>query len=144
VAAAATEHPIFRGVRPSFWLPDDVYGISAALAGDSTPVLWGQPLVGWSPQDAPHPEKKPQPIAWTKSYTGASGKKARIFTTTMGHGDAFKMEDYRRMLANACFWCLGRESAIDAKASLEIPSTYAPGPVGAKGLKPGVKPADLK
>jgi hypothetical protein len=66
----------------------------------------GQPLVGWSQQDAPHPEKTPQPIARIKSYTGNWGKTASIFTTTMGHGDAFKIEVYRRMLSNACFWCM--------------------------------------
>jgi type 1 glutamine amidotransferase len=144
VAASAVEHPIFRGVKNSFWIPDDVYGISDSLSGDSTPVLMGQPLVGWSAQDAPSPDKQPQPIAWTKSYTGAAGKKARIFTTTMGHGDAFKIEDYRRMLANAAFWSMGMESAIDPKADMTIPGDYAPGPVGAQGVKPGVKPADLK
>ncbi len=90
------------------------------------------------------PEKKPMPIAWTKSYTGSSGKKARIFTTTMGHGEVFKIEDFRRMLMNACYWCLGMEAQIDPKAEVAIPGNYAPGPIGAKGLKPGIKPADLK
>jgi type 1 glutamine amidotransferase len=144
VAPAATGHAIFRGVRPSFWLPDDVYGISDSLAGDSTPVLMGQPLLGWSAEDKPNTDKKPMPIAWTKSYAGASGKKARIFTSTMGHGEAFKIEDFRRMLTNACYWCLGMEAQIDPKADLTIPGIYAPGVVGAKGLKPGVRPADLR
>src|SRR4051812_48434726 len=87
VAPAAAGHPILRGVKTSFWLPDDVYGISDALAGDSTPLLLGQPLLAWSADAQPNPEKKPLPIAWTKSYTGASGKNARVFTTTMGHGE---------------------------------------------------------
>jgi len=141
---AAAGHPIFRGVRSSFWLPDDVYGISDSLSGDSTPVLLGQPLTGWSAEDKPVPDKKPLPIAWTKSYTGASGKKSRIFTSTMGHGEAFKIEDFRRMLANACYWCLGMEAQIDPKADMTISGEYAPGAVGAKGLKPGVHPADLR
>ena len=144
VVPAAAGHPIFRGVRASFWLPDDVYGVSESLSGDSTPVLLGQPLLGWSAEDKPNPDKKPMPIAWTKSYTGTSGKKARIFTTTMGHGEAFKIEDFRRMLANACLWCLGMEAQIDPKADMTIPGNYAPGAVGAKGLKPGVRPADLR
>jgi type 1 glutamine amidotransferase len=144
VAPAALDHPIFRGMSKSFWLPDDVYGISDVLSGDSTPVLMGQPLVGWTRQDAPHPEKKPQPIAWTKSYTGTSGKTARIFTTTMGHGDAFKIEDYRRMLANACFWCMNLEGSIDPTSNMDLPKEYNPGPAGAKGLKLGVLPQDLK
>ena len=144
VAPAALKHPIFTGVSPSFWLPDDVYGISEALSGDSTPVLLGQPLVGWGVTDKPNPAKQPLPIAWTKSYTGQSGKTARIFTTTMGHGDAFKVDDFRRMLANACYWCLGIETRINPQADVKIVGDYNPGPVGGKGLKTGVKPAGLK
>lgn len=144
VVPHATGHLIFQGVRASFWVPDDVYGVSESLSGDSAPVLLGQPLLGWSAEDKPVPDKKPVPIAWTKSYTGTSGKKARIFTTTMGHGEVFNVEDFRRMLANACLWCLGTEAQIDPKADMTIPGNYAPGPVGAQGLKPGVRPADLR
>ncbi len=144
VAPGAAAHPIFRGVAGNFWIPDDVYGISESLAGDSFPVLLGQPLTGWSPEDKPHPDKKPLPIAWTKTYTGQAGKTARIFTTTMGHGDAFKIADFRRMLANACYWCLGMEARIDPKSDVQISASYNPGPVGGKGLKTGVKPADLQ
>jgi len=138
----AASHPIFRGTSRSFWIPDDVYGISEELEGDSEPVLLGQPLVGWSPDDQPVADKAPVPIAWTKSYTGSSGKTARVFTTTMGHGDAFKVEDFRRMLANACYWSMGLEDHIDARSDMDINGTYEPGPVGAKGLKTGVKPDD--
>jgi hypothetical protein len=143
VAEGASGHPILRGVRPSFWLPDDVYGISDSLHGDCQPILNGQPLVGWKPDDKPHPDKKAIPIAWTKTHTGASGKPARVFTTTMGHGDVFQIEDFRRLIANACYWCLGLESKIEAAATVEMVGTYNPGPVGGKGLKKGVKPADL-
>lgn len=143
IAPGASGQPLLLGVRPSFWLPDDVYGISESLSGDSTPVLLGQPLESWA-ADAKPVDKKPVPIAWTKSYTGASGKSARVFTTTMGHGDAFKIEDFRRMLVNACYWCLGLESKIDPKASVAIIGVFEPGPVGAKGLKTGVKPEDLQ
>jgi len=138
----AASHPIFRGIRRNFWIPDDVYGISEQLAGDSVPVLLGQPLVGWSPNDQPVSDKAPLPIAWTKTYTSSSGKTARVFTTTMGHGDAFKVEDFRRMLANACYWCMGLEDRIDARSDMAMTGTYEPGPAGAKGLKLNVKPDD--
>ena len=139
----AAGHPIFRGTRRNFWIPDDVYGISDKLEGDSEPLLLGQPLAGWSADDQPVADKPPVPIAWTKSYTGSAGKTARVFTTTMGHGDAFKVEDLRRMLANACYWCLGLEDRIDARSDVAITGTYEPGPVGGSGLKLGVKPDDL-
>ncbi len=138
----AASHPIFRGTHRSFWIPDDVYGVSETLGGDSEPMLLGQPLTGWSADAQPVADKAPLPIAWTKSYTGSAGKAARVFTTTMGHGDAFKVEDFRRMLANACYWCMGLEDRVDAHADMAITGTYNPGPVGASGLRLGVKPDD--
>ncbi len=138
----AASHPIFRGVHRSFWIPDDVYGINEKLAGDSEPLLLGQPLAGWSADDQPVSDKPAVPIAWTKSYTGTSGKKSRVFTTTMGHGDAFKIEDFRRMLANACYWCLDLDDRIDARSDMAITGVYEPGEAGAGGLKTGVKPSD--
>ncbi|MDP1562420.1 MAG: DUF1080 domain-containing protein [Pirellulaceae bacterium] len=138
----AGSHPIFRGVSRSFWIADDVYGLSETLEGDSEPLVLGQPLMGWTATDPPVDSKPPIPIAWTKSYTGAKGEKARIFTTTMGHGDAFLVEDFRRMLANACYWCLELEDRIDAKSDVSIVGNYQPGPAGADGLKTGVKPTD--
>jgi type 1 glutamine amidotransferase len=136
-------HPILRGIPKSFWIPDDVYGIGT-LHGDSKPLLLGQPLVGWKPEDKPHPDKKPIPIAWTKTHTGASGKAARVFTTTMGHGDVFKVEEFRRLIVNACIWAAGLEDRIPEKAVVDLVGPYDPGPVGAKGLRKGVKPSDLR
>ncbi|QDU37664.1 Trehalose utilization [Maioricimonas rarisocia] len=138
----AASHPIFRGVHRSFWVPDDVYGISEELAGDSEPVLLGQPLTGWNPDDEPNTDKEPLPIAWTKSYTGASGKASRIFTTTTGHGDAFRVEDFRRMLVNACYWCMEMEDQVDPRSDVAMTGTYEPGPAGRQGFKAGVRPDD--
>jgi type 1 glutamine amidotransferase len=134
---AAAEHAILKGVAKSFWIPDDVYGIST-LPADCTPVLLGQPLTAWTSDAPPHPDKKAIPIAWTRPY-----KAARVFTTTMGHGDAFKVADFRRLLVNAVYWGLGMEDRIDAAGKVDLVGPYDPGPVGAKGLKKGVKPSDL-
>lgn len=135
-------HPILRGVPERFWLPDDVYGISESLEGDSQPLLLGQPLTEWTPDAAPNTEKPPLPIAWTKTYTGSSGKAARVFTCTMGHGDAFKVEPFRRLLANACYWCLELEDRIDPLSDLSIVGLYEPGPVGIAGFREGMTPSD--
>ncbi len=105
--------------------------------------MLGQPLVGWKSDDAPNAEKKPIPIAWTKTYSGAAGKTARVFTTTMGHADVFKLEEFRRLIANACYWALGMENRIDSRSKVDLIGPYDPGPAGAKGLKKGVKPSDL-
>ncbi len=142
-APGAADHPILRGIPKSFWIPDDVYGIGA-LHGDCAPVLLGQPLAAWKP-DAPPVDKKAIPIAWTKTYAGEKGKAARVFTTTMGHGDVFKEEPFRRLFANACYWAMGMEDRIDGKANVDLVGTYDPGsPAGGKGLKKGVKPSDLR
>jgi len=74
------------------WGPSDVYGLNN-LTGDSRPVIMGQVLKGMKPKDEPNPKKALMPIAWIKSWTGPSGKKARVFTTTMGHGGDFKSEE---------------------------------------------------
>jgi type 1 glutamine amidotransferase len=144
ILETASSHPIFKGVRTGFWIADDVYGISSSLSGDSQPVLLGQPLEAWTSESKAVAEKPPQPIAWTKSYTGAAGKTARVFTSTMGHGDAFKTEAFRRMLSNACLWCMNLEDSIDPNSNMEVPGDYNPGPAGVKGLKTGVLPQDLK
>jgi len=141
-AEGAAGHAVLKGVPQSFWIPDDVYGIST-LQGDAVPILVGQPLVGWKSDDLPNPDKKPIPVAWTKSYTGAAGKTARVFTTTMGHGDVFKVEEFRRLIANACYWALGMEGRIKPDGKLDIVGPYDPGPVGGKGLRKGVRPSDL-
>ncbi|MFO1002857.1 MAG: family 16 glycoside hydrolase [Planctomycetaceae bacterium] len=138
----ACSHPIFRGVRRNFWVPDDVYGVSEKLEGDSEPVLLGQPLTGWSAEDEPVADKAPVPIAWTKSYTGSAGKAARIFTTTIGHADAFRVYDFRRMLVNASYWCVGLEDKADAWSDVAMTGAYEPGPAGGAGLKTGIKPDD--
>lgn len=131
---AAAEHAILKGVAKSFWIPDDVYGIST-LPADCAPVLLGQPLTAWTADAPPHPDKKAIPIAWTRLYG-----KSRVFTTTMGHGDAFKVADFRRLLVNAVYWGLGMEDKIDPAGKVDLVGSYDPGPVGAKGLRKGVKP----
>jgi hypothetical protein len=83
------------------------------------------------------------PIAWTKSHTGTAGKAARVFTTTMGHGDVFKIDAFRRIIVNACYWALGMEGRINEKSNVELVGPYDPGPAGGKGLRKGVKPSDL-
>ena len=138
----AASHPIFRGMRRSFWIPDDVYGISEELHGDSEPMLLGQPLTGWTDNDDAVEDKPPLPIAWTKSYTGSAGKKARVFTTTMGHADAFRIDDFRRMLVNAVYWCLELEDAIEPRMDIAMTGEFDPGPAGKQGLKLGTKPSD--
>jgi hypothetical protein len=140
IAKGMQEHPILRGVD-DLWGPSDVYAITR-LSGDSRPLVMGQVLSGMKPGDAPNPHKELVPVAWTKTFTGTSGRPARIFTTTMGHGGDLENESFRRLLVNACYWCLKMEDQIPAKSNVELVGTYAPNPIGTAQHKKGLKPSD--
>ena len=134
-------HPILRGVD-TLWGQSHMYQVTK-LEGDSQPLVLGQSLVGLSPDDIPDADKPPLPIAWTKTYTGTAGKAARVFTTTLGYGEDFKEEGVRRMVVNACYWCMGMEDQIPAKSDVKQVGTYAPKKSDFGGYWLGIKPADL-
>ena len=142
IAPGMEQHPIVRGVG-AIWGPSDVYAITR-LTGDSKPLLLGHVLVGMKPSDPPNEKKAPVPVAWTKSYTGAQGKASRVFTTTMGHCGDLKCENFRRLLVNACYWCLGLEDKIPAKAKVDLVGDYNPNPIHGGGFKKNVKPSDYQ
>jgi hypothetical protein len=83
------------------------------------------------------------PIAWVKTYTGASGKIGRVFTSTMGSSQDFQSEGYRRLLVNACYWAVGMEDKIPARTIVDLVGEYHPRPFRGGGFEKGVKPADL-
>jgi len=139
IAKDMENHPIVKGVD-DIWGPSDVYAITT-LSGDSKPLIMGQVLKGMNPQDEPNPDKKLVPVAWTKTYTGEQGKTARVFTTTMGHAGDLASEGFRRLLVNACYWCMGMEDKIPAKSTVTLVGQYNPSPIGFGGHKKGVKPS---
>jgi type 1 glutamine amidotransferase len=140
VAEGMEDHPIVQGCE-DIWGPSDVYGLTT-LHGDSKPLIMGQVLVGMNPSDGPKPNTKMLPIAWLKTYTGAQGKAARVFTTTMGHGGDLQNEGVRRLLVNGCYWCLGMEDKIPPRSQVDIVGEYDPAPIGVGGHKRGLKPSD--
>jgi hypothetical protein len=147
IAAEAQEHPILRGIKDGdIWGPTDVYRVRLPLPGDSQPLVMGQVLEGMSPTDKPvsGPQNEPMmPVAWIKTFTGKSGKAARVFTTTMGASQDLESEGTRRMLVNACYWALGLEDKIPEKSDVAIVGDYKPSPFGFGGHKKGLRPADL-
>jgi len=142
IAKGMERHPIARSVN-DIWGPSDVYGITK-LSGDSKPLVLGRVLVGMEPDDKPAPGKDLVPVAWIKTYKGEKGKTSRVFTTTMGHGDDFKNEGFRRLLVNACYWALGMEAQIPAKSKVDLVGTYDPNPIGTGKHKKGIKPQDYQ
>jgi hypothetical protein len=142
IAEGMENHPILKGVH-DIWGESDVYAITT-LTGDSKPLVMGQVLMGMDPASPPDPSKTLMPIAWTKTYTGESGKTDHIFTTTMGHPMDFKNEGFRRLLVNACYWAVGLERKIEPAGSVELVGSYDPNSIGDLNFKTGRKPADLK
>ncbi len=138
VAAGMERHPILTGVK-DIWGESDVYEITT-LSGDSKPLVMGQVLAGMEPTSPTNPDKKLTPVAWVKTYTGESGKTARVFTTTMGHPGDFKNEGFRRLVVNSCYWAMGMEKRTDATRGIGLPAGYAPNPIGIGKQKKGIKP----
>jgi type 1 glutamine amidotransferase len=145
-AEGAKDHPILQGIKDGdIWGPTDVYGVRLPLPGDSKPVVLGQVLNGMTPDAKPVDGKQNEPmmpVAWTKSYETKSGKKARVFTTTMGAATDLLSEGTRRMLVNAVYWALAMEERIKPDSNVDLVGEYKPSPFKFGGARKGVKPAD--
>jgi type 1 glutamine amidotransferase len=149
-APGQANHPILRGVAPgTIFGTTDVYTVRLPLPGDSSPLVLGEvteTLAADSPAVA-GPKNEPRlPVAWTKSYTGNAGKKARVFTTTMGASEDFGFEGTRRMIVNAVYWALRIETQIPARSDVKLVSDFRPQRYGFRKpeeWKPGVRPSQL-
>ena len=139
-------HPILRGIGAGdIWGPTDVYGVRLPLPGDSKPLVLGQVLTGMKFDDPPLEGAKNNPmmpVAWIKSYTGKSGKPARVFTTTMGASQDLEAEGTRRMLVNACYWGLMMDDLIPEKSKVDLVGEFKPTKFAFNGFVKGKRPAD--
>lgn len=147
LAKGKESHPILRGIKDGdIWGPSDVYGVVLPLV-ESDELVMGQVLTGMKSDD-PAVEGKVNdpmmPIAWTRSYKGASGKEGRVFTSTIGASTDLVSEGTRRLLINACYWCVGLEDKIPEKSSVDIVGDYQPLPFKFNGFRPGTKPSDYE
>jgi type 1 glutamine amidotransferase len=151
IAGGQEKHPILKGIAPgSIFGPTDVYGVRLPLPGDCLPLVLGQvtETLEFDSQAVVGSKNEPMmPVAWTKTYKGASGKTARVFMTTLGSSQDFAFEGTRRMLVNAVYWSLGMEKKIPVKSAVEFVGDFQPTPFRFKTLqewKPGLTPADLR
>lgn len=144
VAPGKESHPILRGIKAGeIWGPTDVYTVANPLPGDSQPLVLGQVVKGMKFDDPPLEGKKNDPmmpVAWTKTYKGADGKSARIFTTTMGAATDLLAEGTRRMIVNAVYWALAIEEKIPEKSNVDLVGEFKPTPFGFDKFVRGVKP----
>lgn len=158
IVESMKHHPIVRGCE-DIWGPSDVYTVRLPLAGDSQPLVLGQVLEGMKPSDKPvagvyaqqvggkRIEKTPNdpmmPVAWIRTFSGKSGKPARVFTTTMGAAVDLESEGLRRLLVNAVYWCLGMEGKIPQRADVGLVGEYHPSFFGFGKYRRGLKPSDF-
>ena len=128
IVESQKNHPILAGVN-DIWGPSDVYRTypeDGELPKDCEALVYGQPLLGRAADDKPNPNKIPLPIAWTKTWTGSTGKTGRVFHVTMGSAKDYLSAGLRRMTVNAAYWCLGLEEKIDPNSSVEYIGEYRP------------------
>jgi len=141
---AFKNHPILRGVS-AIWCPTDVYTITH-LPADTQILVRGEVLSGMKPDDSrvSGPKNNPlMPLVWTRHYRGQEGKDSRILATTMGAAVDLENEGLRRLLVNGCYWAVGLEGKIPAKANVDYVGEYHPTWFGFGKYKKGVKPDDL-
>jgi type 1 glutamine amidotransferase len=136
-------NPILNGVK-DVWGPSDVYTVKN-LPSTATVLLYGQVLEGMEPDNKPLEGKKNDPmmpLAWTKTFTGTSGKAAKIFCTTMGASVDLASEDLRRLIVNAAYWAVDLEDKIPAQANAKTVGKFEPTFYGFGQFKKGLKPSD--
>ena len=155
IAPGAAENPILRGIKDGdIWGPTDVYEVRMPFPAENKPLILGQVLSGMNPADPaakavtdPKTNKtldknNPMlPVAWTRTYTGAQGKPSRVFCTTMGGSMSGKRdldnEALRRLVVNACYWCVGLEEKIPEKSDVDLVIPFGT-------FKRGIKPSAAK
>lgn len=145
-APGANDNPILRGIQDGeIWGPTDTYEVRLPMLPTCRPLLLGQVLSWLSPEGSPVAGKNDpmMPIAWTNTFTTDSGKKARVFTSTIGAADDIENEALRRMIVNAVYWTTGMESAIPQKANVAFVGKYDPHSFLNEIYTAGLKPSDL-
>jgi hypothetical protein len=97
-------------------------------------------LTGRNVNDAVNTKKEPLPVAWTKTWTGSTGKTARVFHVTMGSAKDFESPGLRRLTVNAGYWCLEMEKLITPTSDVDLVGEYKPLASGFNYEKLGVVP----
>jgi type 1 glutamine amidotransferase len=140
IAPGAADSPILRGIADrEIWGSTGVYGVRLPLLPNCQPLLLGEVIEGGKPSGKPVTGKlndPMMPIAWTRTYSLAAGKTGRVFTTTMGSAADIENAAFRRLLVNACYWALGMDEKIRAKADVDL--------VRVPQYHSGIKPAELQ
>ncbi len=137
---AEANHPILRGVK-DVWVVSG--GYTAAPIEGSRVLATGQILNGMTPDSPPAADKKALPVAWYRTYSSASGKAGRVFTTTHGASEDLLNDGFRRLSINGILWAAGLEASIRPANDIGFVGPYQPTTYNFDGFVRGVKPSDL-
>ncbi len=124
---AAANDPILTGVAKSFHVPSWLYHVLP----DYPPAAAKRLLIGRAvnPEKRPNREAVDNPVAWTwKNKAGG-----RVFMTTLGHPEDFKVESFQRLVVNGIHW------ALDAP----VPKKWA-GPINIDVKYHGFRPSPAR
>ncbi len=148
IAAGKETHSILRGIKNGdIFGTTDVYTVNLPLPGDCQPLVLGQVTETLKDDSKPVEGKKNDPmmpVAWIKVYQAENGRTAPIFTTTMGASEDLLWEGTRRMIVNACYWCLAMQDKIADKSKVDVVGDFKPMRYGFGTFTKGVRPEDLK
>ena len=90
----AKGHPVLKGLENAkFHSPSWIYRQNP-LEATTTSLMAGR----WSKKD---PD---EPVAFVNTFNGA-----RVFYTTLGHWDDFKIPEFNTLLRNGIYWAAGKE-----------------------------------
>jgi type 1 glutamine amidotransferase len=137
---AEAAHPILRGVK-DVWVQSGGY-LADPIEGSRVLAL-GEILDGMTPDSPPAPDKKQVPVAWYRTYAAASGRSARVFTTTHGASEDLLNDGFRRMAVNGILWAAGLDANIRPDNPIGFVGPFNPTTYAFGGHVKGVKPADL-
>ena len=91
VVPEAAGHPILAGVPAKKWHSAGSLYYASPIDPKATLLLRGSL------------DERTEPIAWARTY-----KSGRVFYTSLGHVDDFKLPQFRTLLAGAVFWAMDR------------------------------------
>lgn len=106
VAAGAADNPILANVKPTRWHGNGSLYLVKPIDKTAKVLLTGS--VG----------DKSEPVAWTRMY-----RKSRVFYTSLGYQDDFKLPQFTNLLVNGLFWAMDRPTptkAASAGVQLEL------------------------
>lgn len=114
VVPEQAKNPILTGVDPSFHVRSWLYRVLPDYpTKGSTWLLMGKAV-------DPDKEAIENPVAWT----GTNSYGGKVFMTTLGHPEDFRLESFQRLIVNAIHWELGKKVPKTWKGKMDIQVPY--------------------